>query len=59
VSIRFTQFFNGYLDDVEKSNYDYSALASFELYDSKGILHFCQGCDKLYSGAHSVCKNFC
>lgn len=43
----------------------------FELYDSKGnlliikkvfyiinegILHFCQGDDKIYSGSHSICK---
>jgi hypothetical protein len=29
VSIRFTQFFNGYLDDLGKSNYEYSPIVNF------------------------------
>ncbi len=44
------------MDDLSKSNYEYSPIVNFELYDTKGILHFCQGDDKMYAGAHSVCN---
>ena len=62
VSIRFNQFFKGYLKEEERLNHQYSSVI-LELYkvnekdDIKGeysLVDHCQGCNRALSGARSA-----
>ena len=63
VSIRFSQFYKGYLQEEERLNYQYSSvvLELYKINENPGIrgeyslVEHCEGCNRSLSGARSSC----